>query len=99
MQSSNLLKSLFILFVCLFSCFIGFIIAGYMASKYVKTNQSANYFKASDNWYEFGTPLKEINGKCITSATTNIFKDKSVYAEEKRQTALLLEDRLYSRQK
>jgi len=77
MQNSNLLKSLFIFFVCFVSCFVGFIIAGYMASKYVKANQAAIYFKASDDWYEFGTPLKEINGKCITSNnTTNIFKDK-----------------------
>jgi len=34
-------------------------------------------FKASDDWFEFGTPLKEINGRCITAnETMNIFNEK-----------------------
>jgi len=77
MPKSYLLKSLFILFVCFISCFIGFIIAGFFASKYTKAKQAATYFKASEEWFEFGTPLKKINGKCITDMETmNIFDEK-----------------------
>ncbi len=77
MPKSHLLKSLFILFVCLMSCFVGFIVAGFFASNYVKAQQAATYFEASEEWFEFGTPLKEINGKCISqNATMNIFEEK-----------------------
>lgn len=77
MPKSHLLKSLFILFVCFMSCFVGFIIAGFFASKYVKAQQSATYFKASEEWFEFGTPLKEINGRCVANnETMNMFDEK-----------------------
>jgi len=58
------------------SCFMGFIIAGFFASKYIE-NKQANYFKPSEEWFEFGTPLNEIQGKCIhPNETMNIFNEK-----------------------
>lgn len=77
MQKSHLLKSIFILFISVLCCLSGFILAGFFASKYVKANQTAKYFKASDEWFEFGKPMQEINGKCLTSnQTMNIFEEK-----------------------
>lgn len=59
------------------SCFVGFILAGFFGSKYVKAQQSANYFKASDDWFEFGKPLTQINGRCITTNETKYIFDEN----------------------
>lgn len=56
---------------------MGFFLAGFFASKYIKAHQTATYFKASETWFEFGTSLKQINGKCLASnETLNTFKEK-----------------------